>query len=105
MRQISYAEAGMEALLEEMERDPKTFHLSTDAPVPLVEKFGHSRVRGTPIAEGALTGMGIGAAGSGFRPIIDWRMITFSFVAMDQIVNQASKIHYMFGGQTKFPIL
>ena len=105
MREISYADAGMEALLEEMERDPTTFHLSTDAPVPLVEKFGDSRVRGTQIAEGALTGMGIGAAGSGFRPIIDWRMITFSFVAMDQIVNQASKIHYMFGGQTKFPLL
>ena len=105
MREISYADAGMEALIEEMQRVPTTFHLSTDAPPPLVEKFGISRVRGTPIAEGALTGMGIGAAGSGFRPIIDWRMITFSFVAMDQVVNQASKIHYMFGGQTKFPIL
>jgi pyruvate/2-oxoglutarate/acetoin dehydrogenase E1 component len=105
MRQISYAAAGMEAFIEEMERDPTTFHLSTDAPPPLVERFGTSRVRGTPIAEGALTGMAIGAAGSGFRPIIDWRMVTFSFVAMDQVVNQASKIHYMFGGQTKFPIL
>ena len=105
MRQISYAAAGMEAFIEEMERDPTTFHLSTDAPAPLVERFGTSRVRGTPIAEGALTGMAIGAAGSGFRPIIDWRMVTFSFVAMDQVVNQASKIHYMFGGQTKFPIL
>ena len=104
-RKISYAEAGMEALIEEMYRDEKVFHLSTDAPPPLVEHFGLSRVRGTPIAEGALTGMGIGAAGSGFRPIIDWRMVTFSFVAMDQVVNQASKIHYMFGGQTKFPIL
>jgi pyruvate/2-oxoglutarate/acetoin dehydrogenase E1 component len=49
--------------------------------------------------------MAIGAAGSGFRPIVDWRQVTFSFVAMDQIVNQASKIHYMFGGQAKFPIL
>ncbi len=105
MRQISYADAGMEALIEEMGRDATTFHLSTDAPPPLVERFGESRVRGTPIAEGALTGMAIGAAGSGFRPIIDWRMVTFSFVAMDQVVNQASKIHYMFGGQARFPIL
>ena len=105
MREISYANAGMEALIEEMGHDPTTFHLSTDAPPELVEKYGSSRVRGTPIAEGALTGMAIGAAGSGFRPIIDWRMVTFSFVAMDQVVNQASKIHYMFGGQTKFPIL
>ncbi len=104
-REISYADAGMEAFIEEMERDPTTFHLSTDAPPPLVERFGEARVRGTPIAEGALTGMAIGAAGSGFRPIVDWRMVTFSFVAMDQVVNQASKIHYMFGGQTKFPIL
>ena len=105
VREISYADAGMQAFIEEMGRDEKIFHLSTDAPPPLVEKFGASRVRGTAIAEGALTGMAIGAAGSGFRPIIDWRMVTFSFVAMDLIVNQASKIHYMFGGQTKFPIL
>jgi pyruvate/2-oxoglutarate/acetoin dehydrogenase E1 component len=62
-------------------------------------------MRATPIAEGALTGMAIGAAGSGFRPIVDWRQVTFAFVAMDQIVNQASKIHYMFGGQRTFPIL
>jgi pyruvate/2-oxoglutarate/acetoin dehydrogenase E1 component len=51
-----------------------------------------------------LTGMGLGAAGSGFRPIVNWRMVTFSFVAMDQIVNQASKIRYMFGGQADFPV-
>ena len=49
--------------------------------------------------------MAIGAAGSGFRPIVNWSMVTFSFVAMDQIVNQAAKIHYMFGGQATFPIL
>ena len=52
-----------------------------------------------------MTGMAIGAAGSGIRPIGDWRQVTFCFVAMDQIVNQAAKIHYMFGGQAKFPIL
>ena len=104
MRKISYAQAGMEALVEEMRRDPTTFHLSTDAPDALVEEFGSERVRATPIAEGALTGIAVGAAGSGFRPIINWSMVTFSFVAMDQIVNQAAKIHYMFGGQVKFPI-
>lgn len=104
MRSISYSQAGMEAVVEEMQRDPKIFHLSTDAPVALVEKFGSNRVRATPIAEGAFTGIAIGAAGSGYRPIINWSMVTFSFVAMDQIVNQASKIHYMFGGQAKFPI-
>ncbi|NKC15907.1 MAG: alpha-ketoacid dehydrogenase subunit beta [Gammaproteobacteria bacterium] len=98
-------QAGMEALAEEMRADPKIFHLCTDAPPPLLEEFGAERVRATPIAESALTGMAIGAAGSGYRPIVDWRMVTFCFVAMDQIVNQAAKIHYMFGGQAKFPIL
>jgi pyruvate dehydrogenase E1 component beta subunit len=105
MPEISFARAGWEALAEEMRRDPKIFHMSTDAPLPLVEEFGDSRVRATPIAESALTGMAIGAAGSGFRPIVDWRQVTFAFVAMDQIVNQAAKIHYMFGGQAQFPIL
>jgi len=105
MRELSYAAAAMEAFAEEMRRDATVFHMSTDAPDPLLKEFGASRVRATPIAEGALTGMAIGAAGSGLRPIVDWRMVTFSFVAMDQVVNQASKIHYMFGGQTKFPIL
>jgi pyruvate/2-oxoglutarate/acetoin dehydrogenase E1 component len=88
-----------------MRRDPKIFYMSTDALPPLLKEFGPSRVRATPITEAALTGMGIGAAGCGFRPIVDWRQVTFCFVAMDQIVNQAAKIHYMFGGQVSFPIL
>jgi pyruvate/2-oxoglutarate/acetoin dehydrogenase E1 component len=105
MRELTYAEAAIEAVAEEMQRDPKIFYLSTDPIGPLLEKFGNKRIRATPIAEGALTGMAIGAAGSGYRPIVDWRQVTFSFVAMDQIVNQAAKIHYMFGGQRAFPIL
>jgi pyruvate dehydrogenase E1 component beta subunit len=104
MRTITYAQAGMEAVIEEMRRDPTTFHLATAAPPPLLEEFGPERVRATPIAEGAFTGLAIGAAGSGYRPIVNWSMVTFSFVAMDQIVNQAAKIHYMFGGQATFPI-
>src|SRR5438105_10509491 len=79
--------------------------MSTDALPPLLKEFGGERVRATPITEAALTGMAIGAAGCGFRPIVDWRQVTFCFVAMDQIVNQAAKIHYMFGGQVSFPIL
>jgi len=105
MRTITYAQAGAEAVAEEMRLDPKIFHLSTNAPQPLVKEFGASRVRETPITEAALTGMAIGAAGSGYRPIVNWAQVTFAFVAMDQIVNQASKIHYMFGGQVKFPIV
>ena len=102
---ISYAEASTAAMAEEMRADPKIFHLSTDAPPALLSEFGAARVRATPIAESALTGMAIGAAGSGYRPIVDWRAVTFCFVAMDQIVNQAAKIHYMFGGQARFPIV
>ena len=104
MRQLSYAAAGMEAVLEEMRRDARTIHLATDAPSRLVKEFGDQRVRGTPITEAAFTGLALGAAGSGYRPIVNWSMVTFSFVAMDQIVNQVSKIHYMFGGQATFPL-
>src|SRR5438105_11946127 len=105
MRELTYNEAALEAVAEEMRRDPKIFYMSTDPILPLLEEFGEKRIRATPIAEAALTGMAIGAAGSGFRPIVDWRQVTFSFVAMDQVVNQAAKIHYMFGGQRAFPIL
>src|SRR6267143_2555715 len=105
MRELTYNEAALEAIAEEMRRDPKIFYMSTDALPPLLEEFGDQRIRATPITEAALTGMAIGAAGSGFRPIVDWRQVTFCFVAMDQIVNQAAKIHYMFGGQVTFPIL
>jgi len=105
MRELTYNEAALEAIAEEMRRDPKIFYMSTDAIPSLLQEFGDQRIRATPIAEAALTGMGIGAAGCGFRPIVDWRQVTFCFVAMDQIVNQAAKIHYMFGGQVNFPIL
>src|ERR1700737_3466611 len=105
MRELTYNEAPVEAVAEEMRRDPKIFYMSTDALPPLLSEFGAERVRATPITEAALTGMSIGAAGCGFRPIVDWRQVTFCFVAMDQVVNQAAKIHYMFGGQQTFPIL
>jgi pyruvate/2-oxoglutarate/acetoin dehydrogenase E1 component len=79
--------------------------MSTDIPIPLRQEFGKARVRGTPISESAFVGAAIGLAGSGFRPVVDIRMATFGFVAMDQIVNQAAKITYMFGGQARFPIV
>jgi len=105
MRELTYNEAALEAVAEEMRRDPKIFYMSTDALPPLLNEFGEGRIKATPITEAAFTGMAIGAAGCGFRPIADWRQVTFCFVAMDQIVNQAAKIHYMFGGQVPFPIL
>ena len=69
-----------------------------------IEQFGPRRVRLTPISEAVMTGMGLGAAGCGYPTIVNWRFVTFSFVAMDQVVNQASKIRYMLGGQADFPV-
>ena len=104
MAKITYAEAGTEALAEEMRLDPTVFELCTDTTESLLDEFGPDRIRTTPITENTFTGMAVGAAGSGYRPVVNWRQVTFGFVAMDPIVNQACKIHYMFGGQKKFPI-
>jgi pyruvate/2-oxoglutarate/acetoin dehydrogenase E1 component len=104
MREISFQVALDEAVAEEMRRDPRVITLGTDFTGDPAKEFGPERVRFTPISESVLTGMGLGAAGCGIRPIVNWRMVTFSFVAMDQIVNQASKIRYMFGGQADFPV-
>jgi pyruvate dehydrogenase E1 component beta subunit len=105
MRELTYNEAAVEAVAEEMRRDPKIFYMSTDALPPLLQEFGEQRVKATPITEAAFTGMAIGAAGCGFRPIADWRQVTFCFVAMDQIVNQAAKIHFMLGGAATVPMV
>jgi pyruvate/2-oxoglutarate/acetoin dehydrogenase E1 component len=105
MRKTTYAEAALEALQEEFRRDDRTVHLATDISEPLLEEFGEERIRCTPISESAFVGAAIGLAGSGFRPVVDIRMATFGFVAMDQMMNQAAKITYMFGGQAEFPIL
>jgi acetoin:2,6-dichlorophenolindophenol oxidoreductase subunit beta len=105
MRQISYEKAGNEAIQEEFRRNPKTVHLSTDLPEDLCREFGAHRIRMTPIAESSFSGAAIGLAGSGYRTVVNLRMATFSFVAMDQLCNHAAKITYMFGGQAQFPIL
>src|SRR5262245_38089640 len=105
MRELTYNQAAVEAIAEEMRRDPKIFYMSTDPMAALLEEVGSRRIRATPTAEAAMTGMAIGPAGCGYRPIVDWRQVTFCFVAMDQVVNQAAKIHYMFGCQATFPIL
>jgi len=104
-RKITFAEATLEALQEEFRRDEKTVHLSTDVAIPLRKEFGAARIRATPIAESSIVGAAVGLAGSGFRPVVNLRMATFGFVAMDQMVNQAAKITYMFGGQARFPIV
>jgi pyruvate dehydrogenase E1 component beta subunit len=104
VRHLTFSQALDEAVAEEMRRDERVITLGTDFTGNPLEEFGPQRVRFTPISESVLTGMGLGAAASGYRPIVNWRMVTFSFVAMDQIVNQASKIRYMFGGQADFPV-
>jgi pyruvate dehydrogenase E1 component beta subunit len=104
MRKMTFQTALEEAVAEEMRRDPRVLTMATDFTGNPIAEFGPTRVRFSPISESVLTGMGLGAAGCGFRPIVNWRMVTFSFVAMDQIVNQVSKIRYMFGGQADFPV-
>src|SRR5260370_40734746 len=99
MRELTYNEAAVEAIAEEMRRDPKIFYMSTDALPPLLNEFGAQRVRATPITEAALTGMAIGAAGCGFRPIVDWRQGAFCFGAVGQIVNPPAQTHCQFRGQ------
>jgi acetoin:2,6-dichlorophenolindophenol oxidoreductase subunit beta len=105
MREITYERAAAEAIQEEFRRNPKTVHLSTDLAVELQQEFGADRIRVTPIAENNFVGASIGLAGSGFRTVANLRMATFGFVALDQMMNHAAKITYMFGGQAKFPLL
>ena len=105
MRRMSYAAALETAMAEEMRRDARVFTMATAPSDALLREFGPARVRGAPISEAAMTGIAVGAAGCGFRPVVNWRSVTFSFVAFDQVVNQACKIRYMFGGQRDFPIV
>jgi acetoin:2,6-dichlorophenolindophenol oxidoreductase subunit beta len=105
MREITYEQAAAEAITEEFHKNPRTVHMSTDRAADLEREFGQDRIRVTPIAENSFVGAAIGLAGSGFRAVVNLRMATFGFVALDQIMNHAAKITYMFGGQAKFPIL
>ncbi len=105
MTMKTYAQALNDAMAEEFERDERVFCMATTPPADLVKRFGPARARRTSISEAGFTGIAIGAAGCGYRPVALWRSVTFAFVAMDQVVNQASKIRYMFGGQAKFPIV
>ena len=104
MREIEYREAIREAVIEEMDRDPKVFLIGEDigkyggafrAYKGLLEKYGPERVINTPISEAAIVGAGIGAAVTGYRPISELMFIDFTTLAMDQIVNQAAKIRYL----------
>jgi acetoin:2,6-dichlorophenolindophenol oxidoreductase subunit beta len=113
-RIITLGQAIREALAEEMHRDPRIFILGEDvaeAGTPfkvlsgLVEEFGPDRVIDSPISEQGITGMGVGAAMTGMRPIVDIMFGDFLGLAMDQIFNQAAKVHYMSGGKLKVPMV
>ena len=107
-------EAISQALWEEMERDPMVFILGEEVGVwggtyavtkGFYDHFGADRVRDTPIAEAGIVGSAIGAALTGCRPVAELMTINFAFVAMDHIVNEAAKLHYMFAGQFRVPMV
>ncbi len=114
MPEITYREALNDALREEMQRDPSVFVLGEDVGLyggafkvteGLYAEFGEKRVIDMPIAEGLIVGAAIGAAMTGLRPVAELMTVNFALLAMDQIVNHAAKIRYMFGGKTKVPMV
>ena len=114
MAAITVRQAISDALREEMERDENVFIMGEEVGVwggtyavtrGFYDQFGEKRVRDTPIAEAAIIGGAIGAAMTGLRPVAELMTINFAFSAMDHIVNEAPKLHYMFGGQFKVPMV
>ncbi|HVB52931.1 MAG TPA: alpha-ketoacid dehydrogenase subunit beta [Candidatus Acidoferrales bacterium] len=114
VRTITFGQAIREALAEEMRADPTVFVLGEDvaeAGTPfkvlsgLVQEFGPERVMDTPISEPGFTGIGLGAAMTGMRPVVDIMFGDFLGLVMDQVANQAAKVHYMSGGKLKAPLV
>src|SRR5919205_3141904 len=113
MPELTFAKAVNEALAEEMRRDETVFVIGEDvaeAGTPfkvlsgLVEEFGTARVIDSPISEAGITGLGLGAAMTGMRPVVDIMFGDFMTLVMDQLANQAAKVHYMSGGRLKAPL-
>jgi pyruvate dehydrogenase E1 component beta subunit len=114
MAVMRYREALNQALREEMQRDEQVFLMGEDIGVfngafkvtnGLLKEFGEKRVRDTPISENTIVGMGVGSAMTGLRPVVELMTINFSLLALDQVINSAAHIHYMFGGQAKVPMV
>ena len=114
MARITMREAISQALWEEMERDPKVYILGEEVGVwggtyavtkGFYDHFGGERVRDTPIAEASIVGAAIGSALTGMRPVAELMTINFAFSSFDHIVNEAAKLHYMFGGQFTLPLV
>jgi pyruvate dehydrogenase E1 component beta subunit len=113
-RELTFGEAIKEAIAEEMRRDVNVVLMGEDVAeagttfkvlTGLVEEFGKDRIIDTPISEAGFTGLGVGAAMTGLRPIVDIMFGDFMTIIMDQVVNQAAKIHYMSGGRWKVPMV
>lgn len=106
---MSYLDAIVQAQIEEMERDDRVIMMGEDITIygggKIVERFDSTRVWAMPISETSFTGVGIGAAITGLRPIIDLNIANFMYLASDQIINQAAKLRYMTGGQVRVPIV
>jgi pyruvate/2-oxoglutarate/acetoin dehydrogenase E1 component len=92
-------------IASEMERDDSIVYMAVKPPPLLLDRFGSRRVLRLPIAEAAMTGMAVGAAVRGLRPVVSWSTSIFGFVAFDQVVNQAARLRYMSGGQCNVPIV
>jgi acetoin:2,6-dichlorophenolindophenol oxidoreductase subunit beta len=114
VRELTFGEAIKEAIAQEMRRDPRVVLMGEDVAeagttfkvlVGLVEEFGKERIIDTPISEAGFTGIGVGAAMTGMRPIVDIMFGDFLGIIMDQVANQAAKIHYMSGGKWKVPMV
>src|SRR4249920_4173789 len=114
VRELTLAQAIREALAEEMRRDPTVCVMGEDVAEAgtvykvlsgMVDEFGTERVLDTPISEAGFAGIAVGAAMTGLRPIIDIMFGDFSTLVMDQMVNQAAKVHYMSGGKWKVPMV
>lgn len=114
MPEITYREAIRQAIDEEMARDERVFLIGEEVAQyngaykvsqGLLDKYGSKRVIDTPITEEGFTGLGIGAAMAGLRPVVEWMTYNFSLMAYDQVVNNAAKMRYMSGGQVSIPIV
>ena len=114
MREIYYLDAIKEALTQKMEADKKIFLIGEDVGIyggafgltlGMVEKFGEDRIMDTPISEQGIVGVAIGAALMGLRPIVEIMFSDFLMLALEQVANQAAKIHYMFGGKVSVPLV
>ncbi len=113
MARMTYLEAGRRALIEEMRRDAAVWALGEDLGRGgvfgqyrgLQEMFGAARIADTPISEACILGAAVGAAMTGTRPVVEMRFSDFALCAVDELVNQAAKARYMFGGQTRVPLV